>query len=594
MDFPYAQFRTSIPTARWNLNNRTVEMKKPENVDIGSSYFYATRSDLDSLAFNATSATYNIDNYQLLVKGIPYIKVADAKITPENNQVLVLENAKIGTLKNTTIVIDTLTGYHHLYDGTIDIISRNKFAGSATYRFVNTVKDTFAIKIDKFELVPDKAKGKNNKLHTQASGFVNEKDNVVISPGMVYKGDAIMYAPDPAFALDGFIKLQYRPNPKQDIWIKYQSSETSTQKVKFNFSTARTEEDEPLTAGIFYDNDNQLYSIFVNPKKSVMDQPFFTPDGILSFDVDSSAYRIDDTLKTGGTSFKGRIFDLNIKTNNLQFEGPVDFNIKSKSIELQTSVIGRGNDTANIFRMDAFLTLNYTLPSQVTDMMGEEISKAAGILGLPQAYGNDPSLLYKVSEIIGENATEDYEKKSLQAYTPLISISPRLDKSIVISKVNLFYDPKNKAWFSKGKIGISNISRKDVNVLSNGFLEIKKAESGDIINLFLQISPTIWYYFNFEENRLMVVSTNADINGLIKDKSTALKANFGEYFFLNGETKDALTFINRFRNDYLNIKEPYDLLSAPSGGDNNQPAQNNNPVVPKEIKKQNKSDDEGF
>ena len=226
--------------------------------------------------------------------------------------------------------------------------------------------------------------------------------------------------------------------------------------------------------------------------------------------------------------------------------------------------------------------------------MGEEISKAAGILGLPQAYGNDPSLLYKVSEIIGENATEDYEKKSLQAYTPLISISPRLDKSIVISKVNLFYDPKNKAWFSKGKIGISNISRKDVNVLSNGFLEIKKAESGDIINLFLQISPTIWYYFNFEENRLMVVSTNADINGLIKDKSTALKANFGEYFFLNGETKDALTFINRFRNDYLNIKEPYDLLSAPSGGDNNQPAQNNNPVVPKEIKKQNKSDDEGF
>jgi hypothetical protein len=51
------------------------------------------------------------------VSGIPYIIVADAKITPENNEVLILENAKIGTLKNTTIVLDTLNGYHRLTEG---------------------------------------------------------------------------------------------------------------------------------------------------------------------------------------------------------------------------------------------------------------------------------------------------------------------------------------------------------------------------------------------------------------------------------------------------------------------------------------------
>jgi len=48
------------------------------------------------------------------VSGIPYIIVADAKITPENNEVLILENAKIGQLKNTVIVVDTLNGYHRL------------------------------------------------------------------------------------------------------------------------------------------------------------------------------------------------------------------------------------------------------------------------------------------------------------------------------------------------------------------------------------------------------------------------------------------------------------------------------------------------
>ena len=43
--------------------------------------------------------------------------MADAKITPENNEVLILENAKIGQLKNTTIVIDTLNTYLYLVLG---------------------------------------------------------------------------------------------------------------------------------------------------------------------------------------------------------------------------------------------------------------------------------------------------------------------------------------------------------------------------------------------------------------------------------------------------------------------------------------------
>jgi hypothetical protein len=53
-------------------------------------------------------AEYDIQTQQLKVSGIPYITVADARITPENNEVLILENAKIGQLKNTTIVMDTL------------------------------------------------------------------------------------------------------------------------------------------------------------------------------------------------------------------------------------------------------------------------------------------------------------------------------------------------------------------------------------------------------------------------------------------------------------------------------------------------------
>ncbi|MBR9997697.1 MAG: hypothetical protein KFF73_01940, partial [Cyclobacteriaceae bacterium] len=532
INFPYAQFKTSISNARWYLDDRTVVMNKPDDVDIHNSYFYATREELDSLSFNASRAVYNMDKLELLVSGIPYIKVADAKITPENNEVLILENARIGTLYNTAIVIDTLYEFHKLYDGTIDIVSRNEFTGTATYQFVNAVSDTFALKIDEFLLVPENARGRQNILHTQARGYVTEDNGVVISPGLVYKGEAIMYAPDPAFKLNGYVKLQYRSNPLEDLWIRYESSETETQNVEFDFDLARTEDDQKITAGLHYDEHDALYATYVNDKKSFMDKDFFIPKGILTFDPDSSVYRIEDTLKVSGQSFSGRIFNLNVNTSDILFEGPVNFNVISKDFELNGAVIGKGNIEKNVYGINAFLTMNFDLPSQALLAMSQDMLEVIDMLGIPVGYGDDSETLYKLAEIIGERPTVDYEKKSLLEYTPMVDISPQLLKTIVIPKINLTWTPEHKAWYNTGKIALSNIMRVDVNALVDGFLEIKKNENGDVINLFLQFSPGSWYFFNFEENRIITASSNDAYIDAIAGKTNALKADFGDYFYL--------------------------------------------------------------
>jgi len=596
INFPYAQFKTSISNARWYLDDRTVVMNKPDDVDISNSYFYATREELDSLAFNASKAVYNMDELELLVSGIPFINVADAKITTENNEVLILENARIGTLYNTTIVIDTLNEFHKLYDGTIDIISRNEFTGTATYQFVNAVNDTFAIKIDEFLLVPEETRGRQDILHTQARGYVSEDNGVVISPGLVYKGEAVMYAPDPAFKLNGYVKMEYRSNPLEDLWIRYQSSETETQEVKFDFDLARTEDDQKITAGLHYDENDALYATFVNGKKSVMDRDFFIPKGILSYDSDSSMYRIEDTLKINGDSYSGRIFNLNVNTLDISFEGPVNFNLISDDFEMIGAVIGNGNIEKNIYELNAFLTLNFELPPQALLAMSQDMLEVIDLLGIPVGYGDDPETLYKVAEIIGERPTVDYEKRSLVEYTPLVEMSPRLLKTIVIPKVNLKWTPELKAWYSSGKISIANLHRQDINAQVEGFLEIKKNENGDVINLFLQFSPNSWYFFNFEENRVITASSNDNYLDVIASKTNALKADFGDYFFLDGELNDALRFIDRFRSEYLGIKEPYELDFAPA-----QPLpilQETEPkddgfMIPEEIVEE-EEDDDGF
>jgi len=598
IDFPYAQFKTSISNARWNLNDRKVEMAKPPEVDISNSYFYATREDLDSLVFNATNAIYDIDRLELLVSGIPFINVADAKITPENNEVLVLENAKIGTLYNTNIVIDTLYEFHQLYNGTIDIVSRNKFEGRATYRYVNAVDDTFAIQIDEFFLVEEEARGRSTELHTQATGYVYEDDGVIISPGISYKGEAIMYAPDPAFKLDGYVKLQFTTGDYDDIWIKYQNS-GETKEVRFDFNTAKTENDTELVAGIFYDEDDQLYSSFVSPKRSVLDEAFFMPRGILSYDPDSTTYRIEDSLKINGDSYSGHIFNLNVDNGNIEFEGPVNFNLLTDDFEMSSAAIGKGNIQKQEYELNGFLTMDFKMPSQALTMLSQEMIEIVDVLGLEMAYGDDPRTLYKVSEIIGERATLEYEQRSLQEYTTLASISSKLLKTLVLSNVNLKWSNKEKAWYSIGKIGLANILQDDINASVDGFLEIKKNETGDVINLFLQFSPRTWYFFNFEENKIITSSSNEDYLNYIADKTGATKANFGEYFFLDGELSDALKFVDNFRLIYFNIDEPYEIEFAPSQDltpmfeETQDEETDDGFIIPEEVEEE-EEDDDGF
>ena len=123
IDFPYAQYKTSISNAEWDLNASTITMTKEPNVDISNSYFYTTREDMDSLVFNATGAIYDINNLTLNVSGVPYIVVADAKIEPENNEVFIRENSEIDEFFDANLEIDTVDGYHNLIHGKIKIMS---------------------------------------------------------------------------------------------------------------------------------------------------------------------------------------------------------------------------------------------------------------------------------------------------------------------------------------------------------------------------------------------------------------------------------------------------------------------------------------
>jgi len=594
LNFPYASYKTSIPSALWKLDEKIVEMTKPASINISNSYFYSTNPDQDSLAFNATKAVYDVESQSLNVSGIPSITVADAKITPSGGEVIIGENGTINKLFNATLSLDTLTNYHNLYDAEIEIISRNKFLGNATYRYVNSVGDTFSIKMGEFSLQPISDPGKSDrKLRTVSSGVVSKNDRMLISPGMYYKGDVTMYADKPALELKGYIQPDLQDIPNYDTWISY-SSDGSNKEVIIDFDNSVTEMGEPLKAGIHFDKvDNELYASFLNEKRDFTDSDFFVPSGILTFSASSSQFIIENKDRKSGSAYAGKYFAYNEEEQSIDFEGPFKFIESRDEAEFKSAGSGSGDLLTQEFIFNLMMTTEFDLPNAFTSIVGNDMIEVVQRLGLPESTKDLDRLLPKLAELAGNSAAKRYEEYIFNEYIPLHALSSNLTKTLVLNNLDMKWSSEEQSWFSVGKIGLSNTGNIDINANLDGFVEIQRKEMGSAIKIFLQISPSCWYFFHYEEDRLIFFSSNKEANELIDRKSKAEKAKFGEFVFLTGDKLEVVNFVEDYRKEYFDIDAPYYLEMASEASAAPAPA-NNTPIPQQDDTATEEDDDDGF
>ena len=560
ISFPYAQMKTSITNAVWDLNAQTITMTKPETVPIEDSYFYTTREELDSLAFNAASATYDINTYELDINGIPWIIVADAKIIPENNHTTILENSTLQPFANAEIVIDTLNEYHYLDQGQITILSRNKFEGTAKYK-VPINADTFSIDFNEFNLVEVPQGKKSFKTMTVSGGEVPESDPILIAPGFLYKGGATMFADRPTLELHGFVKMDFKRTPNHKYWIKHDHNPEETS-VVLNFETNLTELGDPLTAGLFYENDSrEIYPKFLDYRHSDIDDMFFEPRGDITFDTVLHAFKIEEPLKESGESYAGRTFIYDEDNQTVVFEGPVNFIHDTQNIGITSAAVGTGIIDSVQYEMQALMAFDFKIDNSLINAMTVDVLDIIDRLGAIEAHGIELELLYNLGNLTSDATVKGYENNSLKDYLPLVSVAPTvLAKAVALSNIKMHWSNEHNSWYNTSKLGLSNIGTSDVNAKVDGFLEIlNDPQIGEVVRLFIMVAPETWYYFAYEDNRLEMFSSNSAFNTAVDATSNIVKAGIGEYATLLGDENLTLKFINDFRKKYFNIDEPFNL-----------------------------------
>jgi len=550
IEFPFAAYKTSINKAQWNINAKTIAMKAgPTAGDVKSSVFTATGDEQEGLTFNGAAALYDVEKMVLNISGVPYVTSADARIYPDKGLVTIRRNGEMLALKNARLELDTVSLFHKLKNGNIQIVSRTRFAGDASYQFATMKGDTAIIKMQSFELkeapavagasltadTKKPARGKRNAASTKAAttyftvarAEVDEDDNLQLAPKMLYKGLITMQAPEKDLALDGYIKpaLKKRKNLVGD-WLPFKEKVAERLEIKVD-KNLKNEGGQPLVAGIHFSVGGTLYPTFLSPKEDNRDQDLFAATGVMRYDEKDKLYRITsgspDEAQAVADSTSDEVenaFTFNDARGLMTYKGKLNLLATSPVPYLLAAGSARVNIDSALYRFNTLLAFTFPIPETVSSSIASKLITTNQDEKNDEAADDDLNRLSdKLLPLIGQPAVDAYRTKAQNQHVPLNQASPKLNAMLVLANANLRWSDKFNSFYSIGRLGVSNMMSADINAQMDGFVEIRKGAAGDEASIYLEASPDVWVFYDYKPGngpsapgQLAIVTSEQEIN----------------------------------------------------------------------------------
>ena len=572
VEFPFAAYRTSINRAQWNINAKTIAMKG----DVLTSTFTATAPEQEGLIFNGSAALYEIEKMTLSISGVPYIKSADAKVLPEKGLVTIRRNGDMQPFRNARLLLDTLNEYHRLKNGNITIASRNKFSGDATYQYITIKNDSIPVKMGNFELRPNvvvaNSKNKQNTktFFTAARAEITETDNFIISPRIQYKGSMTMLAPEPNLQFNGYLKpiIKKRVNLVSS-WIGFKEIPTKNISIKID-QTLKNEVEDPLFVGLHYRSDaDGLYPTFLSTKESKSDQNIFLATGSMSFNEAAKSFRIVPKAKSENDLIdEQNAYTFNDTKSLINYTGVLNFMRSEKTDSKDEMFMAAGMATANVdsnvYKFNTLLSFNFpAAPQAMAEIAKKIVEENLENKNDDPAEPNLDRLAAKLTALIGAKQAETYLNRRAADYRPLTDASSKFNAAVVLSNVDLRWSAAQNSFYSLGgTIGVSNLGSNDINAQMDGYVEIRKRNKGDEVSIYMEVSPEVWYFMDWQDGQLGVVSSDYTFNEMLSAKGKGEKSKEKDLKIVPLGFDERNAFLERCMNVYKTKARPQPKVVA--------------------------------
>jgi hypothetical protein len=515
--FPEIQYICTMTDFEYDMQNRILNMEqrgksselalvppgkllsvRPDQLD--KPTFFATNSLRDTISFKSLKAKYYVDKEFIEAEDISYIPIADALIQPGDGKVTINRNAKIDRLTDAYVAVNNR---YLLHGANISIESTKRYSGSGVYDYVDDSKNVMPISFPEITV---------DTLTTSARGFIPPEQKFMLSPAFSFSGDVFLSAKASQLMFTGTAGIINDCSNIKSYPVKFKSY-IDPQNVMIPISDKpRDSNDNLLYTGSYINLESaSIYPSFLSQQGSWSDVGIVTATGVLYYNKAKGNYQVSSIEKMLDPAANGNLVALNRGLCTLSGEGTLNLGANFDLVKMSSA--GNIVQTGDSGKVDikAILALDFYFSEDALRMMSDEIRL---IPSLKTINTNSDFLNKGMKDLLGSSAADQ-----LKTETSLFGVSRNLPKEfnfeLLLDEVDLKWNESTSSFRSSGKIGLGFILNQPLNIYVDGYVEIQRRRSGDLIDIYLKANESTWYYFSYFRGVMMAQSGNSNFNNLI-------------------------------------------------------------------------------
>ncbi len=550
VEFPVNDYICFMDEFKWYMDENDIELETSRQMatdfvidtelDMNRSNFFSVKDDQDSLNFMSPRAVYDLDSYTINAKDIPWIRVADAKITPDSGKVVIRRRAKMDPLNNAVIMANYVTQYHTINNASVSIFSRFDYEGSGEYTYVDENKQQNIIQIETI--------GVDSSLQTVGTGKIRESDLFYLSPHFEYQGEVKLNSNDKFLTFDGSTRIIHSCERLERNWMNFSAS-IDPEDVTIPVDTIITDNrNNQVDIGLKLVQDPyEIYGTFLSSSRDDDDQAVLTSRGMLKFNKARQQYEVAAEDKLKQNNLPGNFVSLS--TSSCDLSGQGELNLSSDIGQFDMKTIGKLTyaPVDEKVSMNASIALNFPFNQQAIDKMRTYLSALPGLKPVDFSKSNYE---YAIRELMGLEAS-DKVISELSLSGTIKKLPEEINKTLFISDIKLTWDPLLESFVSEGEIGVASIGKDQFFRQVPGKVVVEKKASGDIIHIYFEIDDANWYYFTYKRGLLQTYSSDKEFNNIILEekedkRKTPGKKKEDDYMYMLGSKSKQNIFLDQF------------------------------------------------
>lgn len=531
--FPYNQYIASLNEFRWEIDKKRLKFMSPPGTIAQQTYFMSIHPEQDSLWFNSAEATYDLQTFVLTADKVPYIGIADSRLMPDSQRVVIRQNAAMDPLKNAKMLVDTIQKFHNLYEvealvgGKYNITAKGYYdykdrSGKKNKIFFSNIKVDFMGK------------------YITAGGKVLPGDDYTLAPRMRFKGDVFLRGAYRGLYYDGHFLADHGYEQPMTWWTRVKDRLVADSMYIRLEAPINEDQKELFTGFAIAPDSGAIYPTLLSRKRVPGDPEVLNvPSGIFYYDDAKQTFYFGDSAKLFDNALAGSMYSLNIRDGIAYGEGNAGFTANLEKVELRSAGKAEQRFKDNRFKLDLAMILDFGLPADAVKIMRTNIEGNTGA-GIKPSYSG---YLFRqaMSQML---SAKDAQRVLNSASKGEIELVSDLRKMMVLNEVSFRWSQSQKSFMSTGNAEIIVLGGEKLERTVEAKIQVEKKRSGDEITIYLEDGGGTWFYFNYLRGNMYTLSSSEDYNLIIRDQ--AGKASKDGYYLRQATQVSVSRFIRNF------------------------------------------------